>query len=151
MEEKTKIFWNNFMVKADRVFAWILLFVIILYAITGYGMTKGLIDSNIAHSLHLQILGIVGLTAFVIHTSWGIHLALKRWNLWNVFMKIVLVLFYTGLISGLLYVHFFYKGVEKERPNFPVNEQSSNISGNSSAINANDNNNTKTTVFTAET
>jgi len=83
-----------------------LLVVIIAYGITGYGMTKGLIPANIASILHLSVLGVVGLLVFVIHTSWVIHLALKRNRIWNIFSKVVLVSFYVLLVLFFLWAQF---------------------------------------------
>lgn len=59
---------TSFFVKLDRVAAWVLLLVLLAYAVTGYGMTKGFIGQELARSLHLGWLGAIGLIAFVIHT-----------------------------------------------------------------------------------
>lgn len=96
------------MIKINRFTAWILFFVIIAYAITGYGMTKGLIDANFARTWHLGWLGLVGLIAFVIHTFWGIHLFLRRKNIWNILTKIILFSFFVVLVSFFVYMQFFY-------------------------------------------
>lgn len=98
-------FWS----KADRYAAWILLIVILLYVLTGYGMTKGIIDRGLATSLHLNWLGAIGLVAFVIHTFWAIRLSFCRWKIWNVLTKIILIIFYLLLILFFLYLQFFYK------------------------------------------
>lgn len=97
------------MVKVDRAAAWVLLVVMLMYAVTGYGMTKGVIDRALATELHLGLLGAVGLVAFVIHTGWAIHLAFKRWRMWNVFGKAAMGAFYMVAVLGLLYVQFFYQ------------------------------------------
>jgi len=99
----------SFMVKADRVAAWVLLVVVVLYAISGYGMTKGLIDRSLAVQLHLSWLGAFGIVAFVLHSSWAIHLAFKRWQVWNVFSKACLIVLYIGFVAGFGYIHFFYE------------------------------------------
>jgi predicted heme/steroid binding protein len=96
------------MIKINRFAAWILFFVIIAYAITGYGMTKGLIDANFARTWHLGWLGLVGLIVFVVHTFWGIHLFLRRKNIWNILTKIILFGFFIGLVSFFVYMQFFY-------------------------------------------
>jgi hypothetical protein len=41
----------------EKISAWVLFFVILAYAITGFGMTKGIIDREIAKSMHLGWLG----------------------------------------------------------------------------------------------
>jgi len=99
-------------VKIDRCAAWVLFFAAIAYAITGYGMTKGLISVAAARSAHLGLLGAIALPAFIIHTSWAIHLFFKRKCIWNIFTKIALVSFYIILVLFFAYVHFFYGQTE---------------------------------------
>lgn len=112
MENNFKTQLTFLIIKIDRLAAWALFFVAIIYAITGYGMTKGLIDRQMATSWHLGWLGAVGLVAFVIHTSWAIYLALKRNNIWNRLTKTSLVSFYIVMILFFGYAHFFYSGVK---------------------------------------
>lgn len=102
-------------VRIDRLAAWVLLVVIIAYAVTGFGLTKGIIDRNVASSLHLGWLGAVGLLAFVIHTAWAIHLAFRRHNFWNRWVQFGLALLYIILISFFIYLQFFYSG-SNDRP-----------------------------------
>jgi len=99
---------NLFLIKLDRLAAWILLLVILTYAVTGFGLTKGLIDQDLARSLHLGWLGVIGLPAFIIHTGWALQLACRRHRIWNRFSRFVLLLFYIGLAIFFLYVQFFY-------------------------------------------
>jgi len=99
---------NKFFIKLDRLAAWILMAVIILYAVSGYGMTKGLINPDFARFLHLSWLGGVGIIAFIIHTYWAIHLTLRRRQIWNRYSRSALITFYVLLAGFFLYVHFFY-------------------------------------------
>lgn len=71
------------LMKINRFMAWVLFAAILLYLISGYGMSKGLIDPNLAGKLHLGALVYVLVTSFVFHTSFAIHLALRRWQLWQ--------------------------------------------------------------------
>ena len=97
------------LVKLDRLAAWVLMIVILLYATTGFGMTKGFIDPSLARSVHFYWLGIIGLISFCIHTGWGIHMALRRWRIWNTATKILLPLFYLVLIVAAVYFSLFYQ------------------------------------------
>ncbi len=133
---KNSINWLKFFMKLDRLSAWTLLVVIITYGITGYGMTKGLISTDFSAALHFGWLGGIGLLAFIIHTSWAIHLALKRKQIWNAFSKITLTAFYVLLILFFLWVHFFFQSDYSKSP--APQENTINIST------------TTTTVFTAE-
>lgn len=104
-----KIFNSTiFFIKLDRLAAWILLFVIIAYAVTGFGMTKGIIDQQLAQSLHLSWLGAIGLIVFIIHTYHAIGLAFKRWRIWNGISRYCLFFFYVLMIVFFLYLQFFY-------------------------------------------
>jgi predicted heme/steroid binding protein len=98
-----------FLIKLDIFSAWVLFITVILYGITGYAMTKGIIPVSLATNMHLGLLGVFTLIAFVIHTSWAIHLFLKRKNFWNSFSKILLCIFYLLLIGFFLFVHFIYQ------------------------------------------
>lgn len=125
------------MVKIDRLAAQLLFIIIILFGITGYGLTKGLIDRQLAEVLHLGYLGAIGLICFVIHTSWAFHLTLKRKGAWNKTTKILLFTFYIALILFFGYLNFFYKNNNSKYP--ATNSQS--------AIATNTNN----TIYTAAT
>jgi predicted heme/steroid binding protein len=102
------------MIQAERISAIVLFVFLLLFALTGYGMTKGIIDRDLSRSLHLSWLGGIGLLAFVIHTAWGIHLTLKRWRLWNAGTKILLAVFYLAVVGTLAYLQFFF-----EKPTLP--------------------------------
>lgn len=115
-EIKKGINWLKVFMKLDRLSAWTLLVVIITYGITGYGMTKGLIPADFSRALHLGWLGGIGLLAFIIHTSWAVHLALKRNQIWNIFSKIALASFYILLISFFVWANFFYEAEYKKPP-----------------------------------
>jgi predicted heme/steroid binding protein len=109
-KQPIKINWMQYGIKLDRLAAWILLMVVIIYGVTGYGMTKGLISIDLARSLHLGWLGGFGLSALVIHTGWAIHLALKRHKIWNGFFKFALIACYTLLVLFFGWAQFFYQG-----------------------------------------
>jgi len=117
---------QNLLPKIDRIASWILFVVIICYAITGFGMTKGLINSDFSRTWHLGYLGIIGLIAFIVHTSWAAHLALKRKNLWNIFTKSFLFIFYSFLILFFCYLQFFYQ--ESEKKDLPLNSTTREVS-----------------------
>lgn len=99
-----------FFIKLDRFAAWTLLLVMLAYAVTGYGMTKGLIDQQLARSLHLGWLGVIGLIAFVVHTHHAISLAFKRWRIWNKISSFLLLSFYVLVIGFFIFLQFFYSG-----------------------------------------
>jgi hypothetical protein len=77
----------RYWIEIDRA-AWVLFVSMIVYFIIGYGMTMGIIDARFSTKMHLDILPIVALLAFVLHTGFASQLALKRWNIWNGFSAI---------------------------------------------------------------
>jgi len=132
---ETKKTFNSaiFFMKLDRLAAWILLLVMLTYAVTGYGMTKGIIDQQLARSLHLGWLGAIGLIAFVIHTHHAVGLAFKRWRIWNKFSRFCLFFFYFLVIIFFLYLQFFYSSSADKR--FGDDYQSLNNQATSANIN----------------
>jgi predicted heme/steroid binding protein len=120
---------KKYFLKIEKISAWVLFFVILAYAITGFGMTKGIIDRKVAESMHLGWLGAIAIVAFVIHTGYSISLALRRWCVWNIFSKIILVGFYIAIISLFIYLQLFYQGSDynSQRPpeynNSSINDQ----------------------------
>jgi predicted heme/steroid binding protein len=95
-------------VKIDRISAWILLGSIVLYFISGYGMTEGIIDRERATVLHLNTLPLVALSAFFIHTFFAIRLAFIRWKIWNRVSMIGLFLLYVLSFFAFLYFELFF-------------------------------------------
>lgn len=95
------------LIKLSRYAAWVLFVTIVLYFVTGYGMTKGIIDRSFALLLHETILPILTISAFVIHTSISIKFALMRWRIWNRFTLFVLILFFGGISLFFLYLQSY--------------------------------------------
>jgi len=95
-------------VKTDRFFAWILFISMLLFFISGYGMTRGIINGELAVNIHNKILPPIVIIAFVIHTWYAIHLAFKRWRIWSWFTKVLLALFFLAFIAYFGYINFFY-------------------------------------------
>jgi predicted heme/steroid binding protein len=137
---------NKFFLKLDRFAAWILMVVIIFYAVSGYGLTKGLINRDIALALHLTWLAGIGMAAFVIHTACGFFRFFCRKCIWNVWTKSFLIVFYALLAGFFVYVHFFYSAATQENNRPPLaGNQSALSAAVSSTISAG------TTIFTAAT
>jgi|GEM_PF-332345 len=99
---------QTFLIKIDRLAAWVLFLGFFLYFVSGYGMTKGIIDPILASKLHLNYLTYIIVVAFVVHTSFAIRLAFIRWGLSNNWSAFVLTLFYLLFISGFIYVDRYY-------------------------------------------
>jgi len=103
------------LVKIDRLSAWVLFASMLLYFISGYGMTKGIISPSLAGRLHLSYLTYVVMASFVVHTSYAIHLAFKRWEMWGVAGKFILFAFYIIFVSSFVYVDRVYKPSQTQK------------------------------------
>ena len=114
--EKNFQWW---LVKIDRVAAWTLLLVMILFFISGYGITKEIINRQFAANLHSNILAPVGIVVFFIHTFLAIRMALMRWRKWNPVSRASLAVIYLGFIVFFAYTGFFY---QQPAPTKPTNE-----------------------------
>jgi len=120
---------NNFnwwLTKIDRFFAWMLLVSVILYLLTGYGMTKNLVDPALSTELHINILPKIFIVSFVIHSVLAIRLALIRWRVWNKASMALLIILYLVIFFGFGYVELFYK---KSNTITPANTQNSSQTG----------------------
>jgi len=97
------------LIKLDRFFAWVLLIGMIFYFVSGYGMTKGIIDQTLSAKIHLDYLTYLVLVAFMFHTTFAIHLAFKRWQIWNRGGKILLATFFSLFLGFFIYADKFYQ------------------------------------------
>ena len=88
----------------DRIAAWILAFSILLYIISGFDIQTQFFSPPLSSSLHLIYLFPVAQVAFMFHTTYAIHLAFIRWNIWNVLGKSLLTA-YLLLNACLLYLY----------------------------------------------
>lgn len=116
---------NFVLVKLDRLTAWVLFACMLAYFITGYGMTKGIIDAGLATNLHNSYLIWIIFISFVVHSFLAIRLAFIRWKILNPYTSIVLGLIYLSIIFGFVYFQVFYKK-EPIQTTQPVEVKSSN-------------------------
>lgn len=95
------------LIQIDRASAWVLLFSIISYMLSGYGLTKGIFDSQVSLFLHRTILPTITMIAFVGHTSLAVKNAMMRKRIWNKITKILLISVYTLGFLGFVYLEVF--------------------------------------------
>lgn len=121
------------LIKLDRISAWILFVSLLLYFVTGYGMTKGIIDTNIATSLHNNYLNYIILFSFIFHTGFAIRLTLLRWKIWNRGGMVAWLGFFVIFLLWFIYVESFYSPISSEEDNSTETAQVKNVSIESSA------------------
>lgn len=112
---------NTYLVKIDRFFAWVLYASMLIYFVSGYGMTKGVIDAKTAIFLHNEIMPYIIVVSFLIHTGYAIHLAFKRWRIWNIVSKILLILIYLLLFGLFIYIESLY--FNNKKSDLPTTEE----------------------------
>lgn len=74
----------------DRIAAWVLVCCFLIYMISGLDIQLRFLSPRVSSLIHLVYLFVIAQTAFMIHTSYAIHLAFKRWKIWNVLGKSLL-------------------------------------------------------------
>lgn len=114
------------LIKINRWAAWLLLITILLYFISGYGMTKGIVDRQLSIILHQNILPLIAITAFIIHASISIKFAFMRWRIWNNLIKIVLITISIIVFLLFSYVEFIYQKKSPENINISNSEPNIN-------------------------
>lgn len=101
---------EKYLIRIDRISAWILLLAFIFYLISGYGLTKGLIARSFARSLHVQYLPLIIIISFVTHVGLALRLTFIRWQTWNAISKCLLTLSCLAFLGFFGYVELFYTG-----------------------------------------
>lgn len=96
---------EKLLIKLNRFSAWVLLVLIILFIISGYGMTKQIIDPVFATYLHDNIFPIPLFIFFLLHVGISIRYALWRWKL---FKDRRIADIYILVISLILLIFFFW-------------------------------------------
>lgn len=140
----------NKIMTVNRFFAWLLFVSMLLFFISGYGMTKGLFDSTLAVNIHNKILPPLAIFSFTVHSWYSIHLAFKRWRIWNFYTNILLLLFFISFISYFGYIQYFYKPVTPTQTVSGAqddDDQKNTSSKSSFSSNSNASNQTTSRVF----
>ncbi len=75
--------WVTFLAKANRWAAWTAIIVIILFIVTGYGMTKRVMDPELAKYLHEEILPVPLFIALLVHGGLSLRHAMWRWKIFQ--------------------------------------------------------------------
>ena len=104
------------LIKLDRFFAWALFLSMLLFFVSGYGMTKGIITNSLAIDIHNKILPPIATISFTVHAWYAIHLAFKRWQFWNVFSMIFLTAFFLAFVGYFGYLQYFYQEKSEATP-----------------------------------
>ncbi len=102
--DKTQI--NRILIKTARFSGYVLALLMMLYFISGYGMTKGIMDPVLAEKLHDKWLPIPFIIFFILHVFIYLKFTLRRWlkdekwtNIYVIILSLVILIF-------LFYLYF---------------------------------------------
>ena len=74
---------ERLLIKLERFSAWALLVLVILYVVSGYGITKNIIDPVFSKYLHDKLLAVPFFIFFVLHVGIATRTALIRWKVFK--------------------------------------------------------------------
>jgi len=92
------------MSRINRISAWILMACFILYMLSGLDTQRRVLIPQLSSLVHLKYLFIPAQSAFTYHSSFAIHLALKRWDLWSSASKVILSFY---ILANLALIGFY--------------------------------------------
>ncbi len=101
-------------VRLDRVLAWSLVALFVAFFVTGYGSTKGIMPPELGKFLHDNILPIPGAIAFALHSAYGMHVAFKRWKVWNRAWQVGLIVYCIAIVTGAVIFQAAVKNIGSE-------------------------------------
>lgn len=94
---------NRFLLKIDRINSYILAFLMFLYFLSGYGMTKGIIEPVFAKALHEVWLPLPFFFCFLLHFLTHFRFLLKKHIKDEIWTNV-----YVIALSLALLIFFFY-------------------------------------------
>jgi cytochrome b subunit of formate dehydrogenase len=71
----------NFLTAIDRFGRWILAVLMLLFILTGFGITKNIMDPQLAKKLHQNILPLFFYVLFLVHVVIPLRAKFVQWNL----------------------------------------------------------------------
>ena len=77
------MFGGKFLHWIDKIGMWILMFLVLSFVLTGYGMTKHIMDPVLAKFIHTQLLPIPLLIFFCIHVVKAVRNQFKKWQIFK--------------------------------------------------------------------
>lgn len=77
------MFGGTFLNRIDKFGMWILMALVLAFVMTGYGMTKHIMDPVLAKFIHTQVLPLPLLIFFGIHVVKGVRNQFKKWKIFN--------------------------------------------------------------------
>jgi len=99
---------NKVLFSISKISGWILLFLLFLYFLSGYGMTKGIIDYSTSQKLHNSILPLSFLFFLILHIFFPVKVFLLKFIKDERWINIYLIILFSIIYLLFLYFHFYY-------------------------------------------
>jgi len=99
---------DKFLIKLERFSAWVLLVLVILYIVSGYGITKMIINPVFSRYLHDRLLAIPFFIFFVLHVGIATSYALRRWSVFKTAKSVNIYTFVFAILLLILFLWFYF-------------------------------------------
>jgi len=74
---------GKFLTKIDKFGVWVLMVLVLAFVLTGFGMTKHIMDPVLAKYIHTQLLPLPLLIFFCIHIANPVRNQFRKWHLFS--------------------------------------------------------------------
>ena len=98
--------WIN---RIDRFSVWILLVIIFLFVITGYGMTKNIMDPVLAKYIHTRLLPIPFFVFLMAHVLGPVYRQFKNWKMFKSERVLNIYVYLLGFIVTGLFIWLYFR------------------------------------------
>ena len=98
--------WTN---RIDHFGVWILLFLVLLFIMTGYGMTKNIMDPVLAKYIHTQLLPVPFFVFFMVHVLKPVYRQFKNWGLFKSERVLNSYVYLLGFIITGLFIWLYFR------------------------------------------
>lgn len=95
------------LMRLSRWSAWVALAMVALFVVTGYGMTKRVIDPDLGKYLHTKVLPIPLFVSLVLHSGLCARGALHRWHVFKGRLTADLYVLAAGLVLLALFLWMY--------------------------------------------
>ena len=103
------MFGGKFLNQIDKFGMWILMALVLSFVLTGYGMTKHIMDPVLAKYIHTQILPLPLLIFFCIHVLKAVRNQFKKWKLFNDERVLDLYAYALTLIVTIILIWLYFR------------------------------------------
>ena len=95
--------------RIDNWGVWLLLFVVLAYVLTGYGMTKNIMDPLIAKYIHARLLPLPLFLFFLVHVLKPVRAQFKNWKIFKNDEVLDVYVYLLGLTVFAIFVWLFFR------------------------------------------